>query len=492
MLEVGPGLGVLTRYLAERVAHVHAVEIDRSLEPRPRAASPGTTAPLGRRARARPGGARPAADEARREPAVQHRHAARRREPRPLPELGSVVRDGAARGRRPLLRRRRARRPTARSPCSSSSRPSAPASTPSRARCSARGRTSTRRSSPFARIAPGVPPEREARRRGRVRAPPQDARQLARARGRRLARARRRQRSRRSAATRRPAPRSSSRAEFVALAARPRDDQRRRAGEDQPRARRRPARADGLHEVATVLQRIDLCDTIVARAGRRARRRGLRRRHARPRARSRASRPPPASSRAGAPGSRSGSRSPPASAAAAPTPRRRSGSPTTLLAEPLPPERLHELARGLGADVAVLPRRRARSSAPATARPSSRSTLPQDYAVLLLLPDGADEGVDRRRLRPLRRRGGLRRAARARARDRRRRPPPRDLAALPPNDLAVVAARCRAARRAARSAPTSAAPARRSTASSPTGRRPSALRPRSAHLGRIWVADPAW
>jgi len=33
VLEVGPGLGVLTRYLAERVAHVHAVELDRSLEP---------------------------------------------------------------------------------------------------------------------------------------------------------------------------------------------------------------------------------------------------------------------------------------------------------------------------------------------------------------------------------------------------------------------------------------------------------------------------
>ena len=32
-LEIGPGLGVLTRYLAEHVAHVHAVELDRSLEP---------------------------------------------------------------------------------------------------------------------------------------------------------------------------------------------------------------------------------------------------------------------------------------------------------------------------------------------------------------------------------------------------------------------------------------------------------------------------
>jgi 16S rRNA (adenine1518-N6/adenine1519-N6)-dimethyltransferase len=34
VLEVGPGDGVLTRYLAERVRHVHAVEIDRELEPR--------------------------------------------------------------------------------------------------------------------------------------------------------------------------------------------------------------------------------------------------------------------------------------------------------------------------------------------------------------------------------------------------------------------------------------------------------------------------
>ena len=30
-LEIGPGLGVLTHYLAERVRHVHAVELDRSL-----------------------------------------------------------------------------------------------------------------------------------------------------------------------------------------------------------------------------------------------------------------------------------------------------------------------------------------------------------------------------------------------------------------------------------------------------------------------------
>ena len=33
VLEIGPGLGVLTRYLADRVGWVHAAEIDRSLEP---------------------------------------------------------------------------------------------------------------------------------------------------------------------------------------------------------------------------------------------------------------------------------------------------------------------------------------------------------------------------------------------------------------------------------------------------------------------------
>jgi 16S rRNA (adenine1518-N6/adenine1519-N6)-dimethyltransferase len=33
VLEIGPGRGVLTRYLAARVARVHAIEIDRDLEP---------------------------------------------------------------------------------------------------------------------------------------------------------------------------------------------------------------------------------------------------------------------------------------------------------------------------------------------------------------------------------------------------------------------------------------------------------------------------
>jgi 16S rRNA (adenine1518-N6/adenine1519-N6)-dimethyltransferase len=41
VLEVGPGLGILTAYLADRVALVHAVEIDCSLEPRLREAFAG-------------------------------------------------------------------------------------------------------------------------------------------------------------------------------------------------------------------------------------------------------------------------------------------------------------------------------------------------------------------------------------------------------------------------------------------------------------------
>jgi 16S rRNA (adenine1518-N6/adenine1519-N6)-dimethyltransferase len=41
VLEIGPGLGVLTAYLADRVARVDAVELDRSLEPRLRDALAG-------------------------------------------------------------------------------------------------------------------------------------------------------------------------------------------------------------------------------------------------------------------------------------------------------------------------------------------------------------------------------------------------------------------------------------------------------------------
>ena len=47
VLEIGPGLGVLTRYLAGRVARVHAVELDASLEPHLRDAGANVTLHLG-------------------------------------------------------------------------------------------------------------------------------------------------------------------------------------------------------------------------------------------------------------------------------------------------------------------------------------------------------------------------------------------------------------------------------------------------------------
>jgi 16S rRNA (adenine1518-N6/adenine1519-N6)-dimethyltransferase len=47
VLEIGPGLGVLTRFLAARVAGVHAVELDASLEPHLRDAGANVTLHLG-------------------------------------------------------------------------------------------------------------------------------------------------------------------------------------------------------------------------------------------------------------------------------------------------------------------------------------------------------------------------------------------------------------------------------------------------------------
>ena len=214
VLEIGPGLGVLTRYLADRVAP----RSRRRARPLARAAPRGAARRranvelhFGRRARARPRRARARADEARREPPVQRRDA--RSSPRAstgLPGRRALVRDGAAGGRRSLLRRavdegvrrrlgadparRRAGRASIRS-----SRPS-----------SGRRRTSTRRSS----LSAASPlPERvrpdQARRRGGVRPPPQDAAELARARRPRRPRRAQPPRSRRSGAAPRPGPRRS-------------------------------------------------------------------------------------------------------------------------------------------------------------------------------------------------------------------------------------------------------------------------------------------
>ena len=103
-----PGPRRADALLAEQCAHVHAVELDRRLEPhlREHRSGPERLAPLGRRAPARPRELRAGADEARREPPVQRRHA--RSSPRASTACrasSAVVRDGPARGRRPLLRR---------------------------------------------------------------------------------------------------------------------------------------------------------------------------------------------------------------------------------------------------------------------------------------------------------------------------------------------------------------------------------------------------
>jgi 4-diphosphocytidyl-2-C-methyl-D-erythritol kinase len=108
------------------------------------------------------------------------------------------------------------------------------------------------------------------------------------------------------------------------------------------------------------------------------------------------------------------------------------------LAEPLADERLHELARGLGADVPFF-----LTDGPqlGTGEGSDLEPLdlPQDYFVLLLLPNGHAKGSTGSVYAAFDARGGAdgfaeRRAALAAALAEVRRP--RDLAALPPNDLA--------------------------------------------------------
>ena len=76
VLEIGGGLGVLSEHLAPRCAHVHVVELDRALEPALRdALAPLRQHDAARRRRddARPRGARPRADEGRRQPALRDR-----------------------------------------------------------------------------------------------------------------------------------------------------------------------------------------------------------------------------------------------------------------------------------------------------------------------------------------------------------------------------------------------------------------------------------
>jgi 4-diphosphocytidyl-2-C-methyl-D-erythritol kinase len=198
-----------------------------------------------------------------------------------------------------------------------------------------------------------------------------------------------------------------------------------------------PARPDGKHELATVLQRIDLADRIelaeapllrvdgfaddtlvsgalealAAAAG------------VEPRWRARIHKRIPVAGGLGGGSS---------DAAAA------LKLANETLAEPLAPVRLHELARALGADVPFF-----LADGPQLGEGDGADLtpldLPQDYFVLLLLPDGAAKQSTGAVYAAFDERDGAagwpeRRTALAEALARVRRP--RDLAALPPNDLA--------------------------------------------------------
>ena len=493
------GLGVLTAYLADRVAHVHAVELDRSLEPRSARASAAartSTLDFGDALAARPRRARAARREARLEPPVQRRHAARRREPRRPAGASSCGASWCS-----------ARSPTASSPSPSTKAYGAVSVLVQLAARAhgfppglARGlpaaperRLRARRLPP--RAASGRLRHGEATRDGRVRAPAQDARELARARRARIARRGGRGARARSAAA--PSVRAEELSRPSSSPSPPRSPHEPRAGarQAQPRARRRAAAATtASHEVTTVLQRLDLADeSPSSRRPRSARRRAspttrssrgaLDARSPPQRASSRASRP----DREAHPGRRRPRRRQLRRRNRAPARQR----PAPRAAPTGAPARARRAARR---GRPLLPRRRARSSARATAATSRRSTLPQDYAVVLVLPHGQTQARHGRRLprlRRARRRRRLRRAAASALAALGAVRAPRDLAALPPNDLAAspLAAELRDLG-AFRADVTGAGPAVYGLFEhgAPAGGRGARARAR----GRVWITAPAW
>ena len=198
-----------------------------------------------------------------------------------------------------------------------------------------------------------------------------------------------------------------------------------------------PVRDDGKHEVATVLQRLDLADRVELEPAERLTVEGFpgdtlvrdalaalaAAAGVEPRWRARIDKQVPVAAGLGG-----GSSDAAASLRLA----------NETLPEPLPPQRLHELARGLGADVPFF-----LADGPQLGEGDGSTLspldLPQDYFVLLLLPYGAEKpstgavyadfdarggaaGWDERRSALA---GSLARVGRA-----------RDLAALPANDLA--------------------------------------------------------
>jgi 4-diphosphocytidyl-2-C-methyl-D-erythritol kinase len=250
-----------------------------------------------------------------------------------------------------------------------------------------------------------------------------------------------------------------------------------------------PRGADGYHEVATVLQRVDLADTIsiepsdvpvvegfaedtlvthaleaLAAAA-----------NVEPRWRTRIEKRIPVAAGLGG------------GSSDAATALRLAND---MLASPLPDDRVHAIAQTLGADVPffLTPGPKLGTGNGSTLAPLS---LPQDFAVLLLLPDGAEKestaavyarydgaaGFEERRART------LEVTARATTAS--------DLAALPPNDLASSSlAPELVAAGAFRADVSGAGPALYGLFPD----RPAAERAARTlgHLGRVWVADPAW
>ncbi len=438
MLEVGPGRGILTRYLAERVAHVHAVELDRCARARARAASRARASASGDALRLEPGSLDPPPGKLVANLPYNIATPLVVESLDRLPSVAALVRDGAARGRRAASSpRRRTKAYGAVSVLVQLATRAQPASTASRARSSGRGRTSSRRWSRSSARAPGLPAGAEAARRGVLRPPPQDARELARARRGRCPRAGARRRSsalgldpalraeelaaarrsspladelcvdRRARATRRST--SASPSARCAPTACTRSRRSCSASISPTRSRSSPRaelRVEGFAADTLVRRALEAVaaaagvEPALAGADRQAhpRRRGPRRRQLRRRDRA------PARER-----SCSARRSSRAALAAL---ARSLGSDVPFFLEPGP-----KLATGDGTTLEPL-------------------DLPQDYAVVLLLPGGEQKAVDRERLRPLRRRRGLRGAGSARCAGSRRRAGAPTSPRCPGNDLA--------------------------------------------------------
>ncbi len=203
-----------------------------------------------------------------------------------------------------------------------------------------------------------------------------------------------------------------------------------------------PRRADGLHEVVNVMQRIDLCDTVEVEPGETIRVDGYRKDTL---VRSALATLATASGASGGWKVRLRKRIPLAAGLGGGS----ADAATALvlanetLARPLPPDELVDLAAGVGADVPffLTPGPKLAEGAGERLRPLE---LPQDYWVLVALPRfarkastgeiyhrfdelGGATGFEERRTALLDALGLVQR--------------PRDFAGLPPNDLALAAGR---------------------------------------------------